>query len=393
MTARSTLTLVLLVSCAHAMVHIYELSFPGVEQQVAGDYFPGEEAAGKRISGYISNSWRITWGLGALLAGWLVDRYGSRRMLAIYLLGCAVTCVLAGLHLNLPALFVVMMAMGAFASIYHPAGLALISHNTTPENRARALGIHGIFGSAGISSGPLLAGIMLSITSWRMFYVALALPGIILGAVFVSEARKFERPGAAKSETDKPNEEDNSSMWNMFYVLTVFSALQGFVYSGLLSFLPRYLTGVTAGGVDYGNFYAAGVLVVGCVGQYVSGRLARSSFLEGQLALVSFANVPWLAWMALGVDGNLRLVPTTLLVLVHFMLQPVYNSLIAKYTPVARRSLCYGISFAIGLGLGSFGATYAGIYNDRVTYATLSGCMLLSAFVAVLLWWMDRKTK
>ena len=46
MTARSTLTLVLLVSCAHAMVHIYELSFPGVEQQVAGDYFPGEEAAG-----------------------------------------------------------------------------------------------------------------------------------------------------------------------------------------------------------------------------------------------------------------------------------------------------------------------------------------------------------
>jgi len=386
MIARATLSLVLLVSCAHAMVHVYELSFPGVEQTVARDYFPDQEAQGKRLSGYISNSWRITWGLGALAAGWLVDRFGSRRMLAIYLLGCAGTCFVAGLQLNVQALFVVMMAMGAFASIYHPAGLALISHNTTPENRARALGIHGIFGSAGIAGGPLLAGTLLQVASWRQFYVVLAIPGLILGCVFIQQAMKYES-AAAKEAAKPPTPEPDTSRLSLFYVLTIFSALQGFVYSGLMSFLPRYLSGIEGAS---GNFYAAGVLVVGCVGQFVSGRMARPSFLEGQLAWVSFANVPFLAWMAFA-QGRTRLVATTLLVLVHFMQQPVYNSLIAKYTPAARRSLCYGISFAIGLGLGSFGATFAGTFDVQVTYVTLAAVTLGSTVVAVLLWWMDRQ--
>ena len=47
MIARTTLSLVLLVSFAHALVHVYEQSLPSVEQRIAAEYFPDDAAAGK----------------------------------------------------------------------------------------------------------------------------------------------------------------------------------------------------------------------------------------------------------------------------------------------------------------------------------------------------------
>ena len=148
MNASIATRLVLLVCCAHALVHVYELALPSVEQEIAREFFADDVDAGKTLTGHLSNSWRLMWGMGAIVAGWLVDRFGSKKLLTIYLLGSATTCALAAVTTRSSGPFVSMIAMGAFASIYHPAGLAMISRATTSENRARALGLHGIFGSA-----------------------------------------------------------------------------------------------------------------------------------------------------------------------------------------------------------------------------------------------------
>ena len=72
------------------------------------------------------------------------------------------------------------------------------------------------------------------------------------------------------------------------------------------------------------------------------------------------------------------------------MHQPIYNSLIAKYTPRARRSLCYGFSFAMGFGLGSFGALFAGLTTDNVfTFTALSRVVLAASLFCAVLWWWD----
>ena len=44
---RKTFRLVLLVSCAHAMAHVFELALPSVEHDIAKDYFPSDQAAGR----------------------------------------------------------------------------------------------------------------------------------------------------------------------------------------------------------------------------------------------------------------------------------------------------------------------------------------------------------
>jgi MFS family permease len=410
MMPRSTLLLVLLVSCAHALVHTYELSLPSVEQEIAADYFPDDPDRGKAVNGWMAYCWTLPLGFGALVAGWFVDRFGARYMLAVYLLGCGGMSLLAGWVVPLPGLFTVMCFMGIFACIYHPAGLALISTETTIDNRGRALGMHGIFGSAGIGAAPFVAGFVLSVCywlavpgGWRVYYYVLAIPGILLGLVFVflhSQHRQQQEAGKENAVGDVGDED--TSAWASFFLLTVIAALMGFIYRAVLSFLPRYLnqvpeylanTGVTGGSIpdgSLGNYLAGAVLLVGCVAQYLGGRIARHRLLEIQFCIVCLGSAPCLVWMARA-TGLACVSATALFALIHFAHQPIYNSMIAKYTPRRRRSLAYGFSFAMGLGVGSFGAPFAGSFQSNlVIYQTLAAAAAASGVLSLVLWWMHR---
>lgn len=403
---RNSLIIICLVSVAHAMVHVYELSLPAVEQEIAHDYFADNPADGKAMTGRLSCVWRLMWGVGAVAAGWLVDRYGARRLLAAYLIGCAAACLMGARSSDQSTLMLAMILMGGMASIYHPAGLALISHETTAENRPRALGIHGIFGSAGIGTGPLAVGALLIWgCSWRQVFGWLAVPGALLGAVFVWQALRTPMiESRAEAHPDDAAEQEHTD-WRAYLVLTGLAVAQGFVYSALMSFLPRYLSGVQIGEMsqvsvanvslsnDSGNFMASGVLLIGCLGQWISGRLARPRLLEWQLTMVMIGNVPFLLWMSFAQDWH-RALAAGLLALVHFMHQPIYNSLIAKYTPRVRRSLCYGFSFTCSLGVGSLGALFAGANeSDQIVYGTLAAVTALSGAIGMSLALLARRVE
>ena len=56
----ATFRLILLVSCAHALVHVFELSLPSVEQMIGGEF-----GVGKDRTGLLGTVWRIPFGLGA----------------------------------------------------------------------------------------------------------------------------------------------------------------------------------------------------------------------------------------------------------------------------------------------------------------------------------------
>ena len=378
---RALLKLVVLVSCAHALVHLYELALPSVEQEISIE-FARSEAAGKPVMGWLSWCWRLPWGLGAMVAGWLVDRWGSRRMLAVYLIGCAAACVVAARAPNLGLLFGSMFVMGTLASISHPAGLALISRETNEHSRPRALGLHGIFGSTGISSAPFLGAVAMQVgMGWRSFYVALALPGLVLGVVFALLAKHDQTADTitAKQETSEQRHVD----WPSYFLLTMLAVLQGFVYSGVLSFLPRYFSSWQSG--SEAKLLAGGVLILGCIGQYAAGRLARADRLEWQLTAISILNIPFLLWMAMASTYD-RAIAAGLFAVVHFMHQPIYNSLIAKYTPLHRRSLCYGFSFAMGLGVGAVGAVCVGYMSQQLyIYSMLAGSAAAAAAIGAVL--------
>ncbi len=387
--SRTTFRMIVIISSAHALVHVFELSLPSVEQMIGEEF-----EVGTAKTGALGTVWRLPFGVGALLAGILADRFGSKPMLLVYLIGCTSMCIAASFATSLTELFVTMFAMGCFASIYHPAGLAMISRETTPENRGAALGWHGIFGSIGIAGAPFMAALAFSTgaITWRGYYLVLTLPALAIAAL-IAFALTEHRSRNITSETatdDTLPEEANESQWKRYLFLVFIGALSGFVYAGFMHFLPRYLdtSGLRPAGIpeeSFRNALSAVVLLCGVVGQAIAGRLAQPGRLESLLAVILLLNVPFLFWMAVA-EGHYRLWATCGLALVHFMNQPVYNSLIAQYVAGTRRSTAYGFSNMFCFGIGALGPSYAGyMQTDFWTYAGLGIVASMACLCAVLL--------
>ena len=234
------------------MVHLAEQSFSSVEQVVCNEFHLTMEQ-----SGYYGSVLRIPFGFGVFLTGMLADRMGASRVLTIYLTGTAVVCLSFMFTSSTQILAYQLFGLGVFASMYHPAGLSMMTSITTPQDRAKALGIHGVFGSLGLGGAPLLAGFILLIpnATWRTFFVVLGL----LAAVFVFVSRwgnkrfyahavdHVSATVAGISEADQQRSRIFTPL-NLqirpFVILMLSSACSGIVYGGFLHFLKRYLSDV-----------------------------------------------------------------------------------------------------------------------------------------------------
>jgi FSR family fosmidomycin resistance protein-like MFS transporter len=430
--SREAFRLVLLVSCAHALVHIYELTFASVEQDVQVEMVqrqlehevdagqlrrildavrtpehlrdasqrailaPHESLVKESIKqiGILGTAWALPFGLGAFAAGWLADRFGSKRVLVFYLIGCGVLCLAVAAARHYTVLLAAMFAMGSLASLYHPAGLSLISRATTARTRGVALGYHGVLGSAGIAGAPFLAAVLLGLLdSWRGVYAVLVVPGVVLGIVLAVRLRNEEEITRQASSADVV---DDSNRWLSFATYCGLAWLVGVTYRAFTLFLPRYLAGAGIVWIpswitheSFSNYLAAAVLTVGILGQYVSGHLAGRFHLEKLLAGILLAHVPFLLWMGMA-EGAARLCAAAGLAFFLFMIQPVGNSLVAKYVSTRRRSLGYGLAFLVSFGLGSVGATFAGVVQEHENlsqvYLWLGGILGVAMILAVGLW-------
>ena len=130
------------------------------------------------------------------------------------------------------------------------------------------------------------------------------------------------------------------------------------------------------------------MLAFAVIGQAVAGRFARPGRMERQLSLVMLANAPCLIGMAVA-EGPWRLAAACVFALVHFMNQPLYNSLIAQYVPADRRSLAYGFSNMICFGIGAIGPFFAGwMSTDQSTYGGLAVVITIAGGLA---WFLSRR--
>ena len=394
---RTAFRLILLISCAHALVHVFELALPSVEQMIGEDLVGKTAAENKAATGTLGMAWRLPFGLLAMVAGWMADRYGSRRLLIVYLGGCIVTAVAAANSHSMTPLFVSMLVMGCFASIYHPAGLSLISRVTTPETRGRALGWHGIFGSIGITAAPMGAAILFGTgwLGWRGYYVALCIPAAVIALLILVSIRRIGSTREPGSQVAPVSEENGPFQRGPYMLLVASGALSGFVYGAFLHFLQRYLDGSgvrpeSVSAESFRNLLAAVTLSFAVGGQWLAGRLARPGRLEWLQVAILAASAPCLVLMGLA-TGWFCLVAACSFAFIHFMTQPVYNSLIAQLVPSRRRSTGYGFSNMICFGIGGLGPLIVGQSTDNLLiYCGLAAVVGLSTLLAAILWWSTR---
>lgn len=379
------------------MVHTYELAIP-----LFMTFWLTEFGVSPAILGLVVTGGYALWGLGAIPGGLLSDRYGSRRLVLFSLTGMGGAFALLGFAKSLPVLAVGLILWGAAASVYHPAGLAMISRQAIQPGRSFAY--HGITGNIGTGLGPLVTAVLLVFIDWRLVAFLLALPAVA-GLVV---ARRIDIPD---DETDLATEYTTREMFTdavadsrllfatPFLLVFPVVILYGLYLRGSLTFLPTVLVDlsnlapVSVVGREFepGNLLYAGMLLVGILGQYVAGRTADRFPDRPEIGLI--ASLGALAILALVfipiADAGLTpfVIVTVLLGFVLFAVQPFEHAAISAYTPPETRGLSFGF-MALGVfGIGAIGATITGAIlsfgSIDILFLTLAGIAVAGTIVAL----------
>lgn len=382
-----------LTMLAHAMVHTYELSIP-----ILMTLWLEEFALSKAVLGGIVAVGYGLFGLGALPGGVLADRFGSKRLIVGCLAGMGGAFLLLSLAQGLWTIGTALVLWGAAASVYHPAGLALISKGVV--RRGRAFAWHGMAGNVGIALGPLATTVALIAFDWRTVSLLLVAPAVI--AVIIALRLRFDEH--AGLDADEHAATQGAAGWSTildrsrrlfvpsFLIVFGIVMLSGLYYRGVLTFLPELLStmatlpSMALGGLtlESGRYVYVGLLLIGVGGQYVGGWLTDKISLERGIGwtFVALTLIAAAYWPAATAGLGPLLAISALLGFCLFVVQPFYQATVAEYSPAEARGLSYGFTYLGVFGVGALGAALTGAVLDLFSPAVMFGVLAALAAVA-----------
>ena len=130
-------------------------------------------------------------------AGYLGDRFGTKRILLLAIALFTAASVLCGLAGNLGELVAFRVMQGAGSGMMTPVGMAMLYRAFPPHERLRASSILTVPTAVAPALGPVLGGALVTSLSWRwVFFVNLfiGIAAFAFGLVFLAEQRDT-RPG------------------------------------------------------------------------------------------------------------------------------------------------------------------------------------------------------
>jgi ACS family D-galactonate transporter-like MFS transporter len=105
-------------------------------------------------------------------AGWLVDRYGVRRVYAIGFFFWTLVSAMTGFVNNIYQLVTLRLLLGAGESVSAPASLRWIRWNCPEQERGLAVGIYMAGTKIGSAIGVPIAAFLITALNWRsMFFI------------------------------------------------------------------------------------------------------------------------------------------------------------------------------------------------------------------------------
>jgi MFS family permease len=133
--------------------------------------------------GLLASGFAWVYGLGAPLAGMVVDRARRKTVILGGLHAWSLICLATGLSRNFTQLLLFRAAEGLGETFYFPASTSLISDYHGGLTRSRALGLHQTAVYMGTIGGGFFAGLIAESYGWRWSFAVFGGLGVMLGFV------------------------------------------------------------------------------------------------------------------------------------------------------------------------------------------------------------------
>lgn len=353
---------ILTVTCfGHFMSHFNMLVFPAVLLPLTGRLnMDMADVLGLSFWMY------LLFGLTALPWGMAADRWGAKPLLMLFHIGAGLSGLCAALWIDSPSAFALSLAaIGFFSGIYHPAGLGWISKEI--QRVSLGMAYNGMFGNLGLAVAPLLAGIVNWLWGPQVVYVVLG------GLNLVGVALMFMCPKSESHFSTEAKPENGDESIRSFVILLIIMMLGGIAYRGATVTLPAYFElrnqeifqwisslGSSLSENVVATSVTSVIYVLGMLGQYAGGRTAERFDLKRSYLAFHCITIPAAFLMAVATD-----VPLVALAMIYFFfllgMQPIENTLVAKFTPKKFHSIAYGTKFILTFGVGSLAVKMVGV--------------------------------
>ena len=339
----------------------------------------------------------LLFGLSALPWGIAADKFGAKKLLAVFHLGAGLCCIGAVAVLDNPQLFSVMLAgVGLFSGIYHPVGLGWIAKKV--ENTSIGMAYNGMFGNLGLATAPLFAGVLNYYFGVKAVYL---IAGIIncLGIFLLLSTRQTSR----HIQMSKEKTVNQSGPYLPFLILLAAMMLGGIVYRGTSVSLPAYfeLKNIELflvieqyfGGIGTENVVAtlitSLIYLLGMAGQFFGGKIGEKFDLRISYLVFHSITVP--AAIAMALTANISLVVWALIHSFFLLgMQPIENTIVSRLAPANLMSSAYGMKFILTFGVGAASVKVIEIvkvqFGLSAIFITLSmvSCLLVAVILLLI---------
>lgn len=227
-------------------------------------------------------------------AGWLADRVGGKKLLALGMVWWSVFTILTPLGSTIGLMIFIRCMLGVGEAVVFPAMTSMVSRWMAPTERGRAQGFNlsGMMIGAGMAM-PVVA-MLIQTVGWEWSFYGFGLLGILWMIVWMMYVtnRPEDHPGISKAELEEISEgrglQDSAneleSVWTILKSKAVWGIILGYfcqLYNWylFLSWLPGYL--VMARGFDiiktgfFGLLPYIGAFIAANFAGYLSDKLSK----------------------------------------------------------------------------------------------------------------------
>ena len=302
----------------------------------------------------------VAFGVCTLPAGWLADRWSRKGMMLVFYIGIGLSSVFTALAETPLQIGIGLFAIGLFAAIYHPVGLALVVQGR--ENTGVPLAVNGIFGNMGVACAALITGFLIDRAGWPSAFVWPGVASIATGMAYAgflyvrrgAGVDEAHRRVAAKRAADTLTM-DRRLLGRVFVIIFFSTAVGGLVFQSTTFALPKVFDerlAELAVSATLVGWYAFVVFAFAAFGQLVVGYLVDHYSIRSVFALVAAFQAIFFAVMP-GLTGWSALVVSMAFMLVVFGQIPINDVLIGRITRSEWRSRVYALSYMVTLSVAA----------------------------------------
>jgi MFS family permease len=253
----------------------------------------------------------FAFGVFALPAGWLADKWSRDGMMSVFFIGIGLASIVTSFARTPFEIGLGLFVVGVFAAIYHPVGLAIVVEKW--RNTGMRIAVNGVWGNLGVASAALLTGYLIDHGGWRSAFVIPGLLSILMGIAYTSlrweDITRPKAPTKAKAAAAPLAPDVKAMLRRVSMIVFLTTAVSSIVFQSTTFALPKVfeerLGGISVSATALGGL-AFFVFALGSMGQLVVGHYLdklgpRTVFIAASsMQVLFFAMMPGLSnWAAL----------------------------------------------------------------------------------------------